>query len=149
MKGQERATVNQTNIGNVSKTTLRSPQKRGEHIWAFSIQFSSVPLAIGLSGERERRFSRDPLLVFSAGGHCEQRWPGQGCPLFDVVYPAFPLPTTMSPTLQVTLKDGFGEAVLACDMPELCKFLSLDSCQKRLLVLLTQRNFLYLWHLFN
>ena len=27
--------------------------------------------------------------------------------------------------------DGFGEAVVACDMPELCKFSSLDSCQER------------------
>ena len=29
------------------------------------------------------------------------------------------------------LKDGFGEAVVACDMPEPCKFPSLESCQKR------------------
>ena len=45
--------------------------------------------------------------------------------LFDVVHPAFPLPTMASPTLQGALKDGFGEDVLACDMPEPCKFLSL------------------------
>ena len=32
----------------------------------------------------------------------------------------FPLPTTASPTLQGALKDGFGEAVVACDMSELC-----------------------------
>ena len=32
-----------------------------------------------------------------------------------------------------TLKDGFGEAVVACDMPKPCKFPSLDSCQKRFL----------------
>ena len=31
------------------------------------------------------------------------------------------------------LEDGSGEAVVACDMPEPCKFLSLDSCQKRFL----------------
>ena len=31
------------------------------------------------------------------------------------------------------MKDGFGEAVVACDMPEPCKFLSLDSCKKRFL----------------
>ena len=60
-------------------------------------------------------------------------WHDQGCPLFDVVHAAFPLPTTASPTLQVALKNGFGEAVVACDMPEPCKFLSLKSCQKRLL----------------
>ena len=33
--------------------------------------------------------------------------------------------------LRDALKDGFGEAVVACDMPEPCKFPSLDSCQKR------------------
>ena len=31
------------------------------------------------------------------------------------------------------MKDRFGEAVVACDMPEPCKFSSLDSCQKRFL----------------
>ena len=29
--------------------------------------------------------------------------------------------------------DGVGEAVVACDMPEPCKFPSLDSCQKKFL----------------
>ena len=53
---------------------------------------------------------------------------GQECSLFDVVHPAFHLPATPSPTLQ-----GFGEAVVACDMLEPFKFPSLDSCQKRLL----------------
>ena len=71
--------------------------------------------------------------MFSAGGLCEQFWHGLGCPLFDVVHPAFPLPATPSPTLQGALKDGFGEAVVACDMPEPCKFPSLDCCQKRFL----------------
>ena len=28
------------------------------------------------------------------------------------------------------MKDGFGEAVVACDMPKPCKFPSLDSCQR-------------------
>ena len=60
---------------------------------------------------------------FLAGDpYCEQFWyGGQGCPLFDV-NPAFPLPATASPTLQGALKDGFGEADVACDMPESCKF---------------------------
>ena len=39
----------------------------------------------------------------------------------------------VSPTHQGALKDGFGEAVMACDMPQPCKFLSLDSCQMRFL----------------
>ena len=79
--------------------------------------------------------SADSLQIFSAGGHCEQFGRGQGCPLFefDVFHPAFPLPTTASPTLQGALVDGFGEAVMACDLPEPCKFLFLDTCQKRIL----------------
>ena len=36
-------------------------------------------------------------------------------------------------TLQGALKGGFGEAVVACDMPEPCKFLCPKSCQKRIL----------------
>ena len=54
----------------------------------------------------------------------------QGCPLFDLMHPAFPLPTTASPTLQGALKDGFGEAVVACDMPEPCKFPSFHSSRR-------------------
>ena len=50
--------------------------------------------------------------VFSAGGHHEQFLHGQGHPLFDVVCPAVPLPTSALPTLQGALKDGFGEAVV-------------------------------------
>ena len=41
-----------------------------------------------------------------------------------------PLLTTLLPILQGALKDGFGEAVAACDVPELCTFLSVDSCQR-------------------
>ena len=63
----------------------------------------------------------------------EQFWHGQGCPLFDVVYPAFPLPTMVSPPLHGALKGGFGEAVEACDMPDPCKFQSVDGCQTRFL----------------
>ena len=51
----------------------------------------------------------------------------------DVVHPGFPLPTTASPALQGTLKDGFGEAVVACDVPEPYKFPSLDCSRKRFL----------------
>ena len=68
-----------------------------------------------MPGGHEGRFSRDPLPVFSAQGPCGH---GQECPLFDVVHPVFPLPTTTSPTLQVVLKDSFGEALMACEMPE-------------------------------
>ena len=80
---------------------------------------------IGSLGGHGGWSSRDPLPVFSAGGPCEQFWHGQGCPLFGVVHPAFPLLTMASPTLQGALKDSFGEAVMACDMPKLYKFPSL------------------------
>ena len=75
-----------------------------------SVQVSSVSCLIGSPWVGNEQFSTDPLPVFSAGGPCEQFWRGQGCPLFDVVHPAFPLPTTASPILQ-------REAVVACDMP--------------------------------
>ena len=40
----------------------------------------------------------------------------------------------MSPSiLQGALTDGFGESVVAWNMPEPCKFPSLDSCQRRFL----------------
>ena len=40
-------------------------------------------------------------------------------------------PRRLDPTLQGVLKDGLGEVVVACDMPEPCKFPSLENCQKR------------------
>ena len=39
----------------------------------------------------------------------------------DVVHPAFPLPTTVSPTLRGVLKDDFEEATMVHDMLELCR----------------------------
>ena len=50
---------------------------------------------------------------------------GRDLSLFDVVHPAVPLSTTALPILQGALKDGFGEAVVACDKPEPCKSPSL------------------------
>ena len=35
----------------------------------------------------EGRFSRDPVPVYSAGGHRKQFWRREGFPLFDVVCP--------------------------------------------------------------
>ena len=74
----------------------------------------------------EGHLSSNPFPVFSVGGPCEQLWHGQGCPLFDAVHPEVPLPTMALPTLQGVLKDGFGEAVVACDMPTPYKFPSLE-----------------------
>ena len=84
-------------------------------------------LSKGFDAEQICQFSSfsDPLPIFSAGRHYEQFWYGQGCPLFDVVYSAFPLPIKASPNLQGAMKDGFGEAVVPGDMPEPCKSISL------------------------
>ena len=73
----------------------------------FSVQFSSVLSLIGSSGGHEGRFSRDIFPVFCAGSPREQFRHGQICSLFDVVHPAFPLPTTAPPTLKGALMDGF------------------------------------------
>ena len=54
-------------------------------------------------------FLQEALVISSGMGRC---------PLFDVVHTAFSLPTTASPTVQGALKDGFGKAVVACDIPE-------------------------------
>ena len=84
------------------------------------VQFSSVS---GLTGSSlDTRDDSAEIVFQSAGRRLEQLWHGQGCLLFDVVHPAFPLPTTASSTRQGTLKDGFREAVVARDMPEPCEF---------------------------
>ena len=87
-------------------------------------RFSSVSCPTASSREHAGRFSGDPFPVFSSGGHCEQLWRGQGCPLLEFVYPAFPLPTTASPILQGTLKGCFGEATMARDTLQQCQCLS-------------------------
>ena len=98
------------------------------------IQFSSVLRPTESSGRHDRWFSSDPLPVFPTGGRCEQFWQEHGCPcILGVVYPAFPLPTAASPSLQGTLKDDFREAAVACDKPEPCVCPSLDCCHKRFL----------------
>ena len=58
--------------------------------------FQFIPWPNDVVREHGRRFSRDPLPVLSAEGRCEKFWHGQGCSLFDVVHPAFPLPTKAS-----------------------------------------------------
>ena len=98
------------------------------------------------SGEHEGRFSKDPLPHFSAGGPGEQFWHGQGCPLLDVVHPAFLLPTTLSSTLQGALKNGFGEAVVVCDMPEPCNFPSRIACEAFSLLLRLAKSVVNIHH---
>ena len=66
-------------------------------------------------------------------GHGEHFRHEHGYSFFDFVHPTFPQPNMVLPTIQSALKDDFGEAVVACDMPKPCKFPSLDSCQRRFL----------------
>ena len=66
-------------------------------------------------------------------GHGEHFRHEHGYSFFDFVHPTFPQPNMVLPTIQSALKDDFGEAVVACDMPKPCKFLSLDIYQKRCL----------------
>ena len=93
----------------------------------YAVHFSSVQFLDRLGRRENMRNDSREILFQSSLQH------GQGCPLSDVVHPAFPLPTTASPTLHCVLKDRFGEVFVACDMSEPSKFQSLDSCQKRFL----------------
>ena len=70
----------------------------------------------------KRRFRRDLLTVFFAGGHREQFRHGQGCPLLDAIRPAF--------LLRGTLRSDFGKALMTRDMPEACEFPFLAGCLK-------------------
>ena len=73
-------------------------------------------------------------ILFQAFLHCEQFRHGQGYPRFDVVHPALiPLRPWRRPPSKGAMKHSFQEVVVACSMPEPCKFPSFDSCQKRFL----------------
>ena len=97
-------------------------------------QFRSVPWPTGLSGGDMRDNSAEILFQsFLQKAIVSGFWHGKGCPLSDIVHPAFPLLTMALPNLQCALKDGFGDAVVTCDMPEPCKFPSLDRRQKSFL----------------
>ena len=88
---------------------------------------------MGSSGDMTDDSAEIFFQSFFAGGPCQQLWHGLGCPLFDVVRSAFPLPTTASPTLKGALKDGFGEVVVASDIPEPCNRtgICLINCQQQ------------------
>ena len=88
------------------------------------MQFSSVQFLDRLGCRGDMRDDLAEILFQSFLQEALVRH-GQRCPLFDVVHPTFPLPTTALPTLQGVLEDGFGGAVVAFDMPEPCKLPSL------------------------
>ena len=55
---------------------------------------------------------------------------GRDVHFFDVIHPTFPPPVEESPTVQDTLKDDIGKAIMFHAMPKLCEYPSLDSCKK-------------------
>ena len=61
-----------------------------------SVQFHD---RLGLWGDMSDESTEISFQSFSAGGSCEQLWLRQGCPLFDIVHKALPLPTMASPIL--------------------------------------------------
>ena len=68
----------------------------------------------GWEERHETRFSRDSVPVFSVGGHHEQFWYVQGCPVFEVVHTVFPLPTTRPTEICQCLTD-LHRITLLCD----------------------------------
>ena len=95
------------------------------------VQLSSVPWPIGSSDRHERRFSRDPLFcwrpLWAVLAWAEMStllcWPSS----------IFSADHDFARPHRCHEKNGSGEAAVACDMAEPCKFPSLDSCQKRIL----------------
>ena len=87
--------------------------------------FGSVQSRDGL-GRREnlRDDSADISFQSSAGTHCDFFWLGQGCTLFDVVHPAFPLPSTASPLFPSCPEGWFWRGYRGVQHAEQCKFLS-------------------------
>ena len=83
----------------------------------FSPSDSSVQSPDRLSRQRDVRDDSAEVLLqsFLQEALLSSSGMGKGCPLFDVVHPTFPLPTMVLPTLQGALKNGFEEAVMACD----------------------------------
>ena len=99
--------------------------------WGYSVRFSlSTDWGVGdmrdgLAEILPQCLQMEPI-VSSSGM-------GQGCPRFDDAHSHFLCrPQRLDPFVQDALKDDFGEAVLARDVPEPCEFASLDSCQKRI-----------------
>ena len=97
-----------------------------EHSGFSLVQFSL--LTDWVVGGHERRFSRNYLPVFSAGGSIAVLvWAGMS------TIQHFLCRQRCRPPSYVPWKDGFGEAIVACHMPEPCKFPSLYNSQKRFL----------------
>ena len=115
-----------------STNSLRTTQRRCETVTSFQSLDRRVGVGRGW-GDHEGRFRKDPLRVLFCSRPSLAVPDGQGCPLFDSIHPAFPPPTTTSSILRRAPRNDSGEATVVPDMPEPCKFPSLDSCQKTFL----------------
>ena len=130
---------------NLISKYLTHCRKRGCSAHYRSVQFSSVDM---WDDSAEILFRSFFCCIF-VGDPCKQFWHGQGCPLFDFVNPAFPLPTTSSPIPQGALKVSFGEAVMPVTCPKHASFRLLiaartGSCGTRKLILLLRTQSLVL-----
>ena len=73
------------------KTIISQSCCKKESSLRITVQFNSVQSFDhlrrwrGWGGGHDRRFGRDSLPVFSAGGQCYLSWHGQGYPLFDTL----------------------------------------------------------------
>ena len=115
-----------------------------------SFQFCSVPWLIGSPGDMRDNSTDILFQSFLQEALMSSSCMGMDVHSFYVVHPVFPLPTISLPTLQGSLKYGFREAGLVCDVPKSYKFLSLTvvrrgSCTptRELILLCTQ--LLVLW----
>ena len=73
-----------------------------------SVNFSAVQFLDRL-GRRGDTTDDSPEILFRSFLQEAQFWHGQGSPVFDVVHPAFLLPTTALLILQGAMKKGFRE----------------------------------------
>ena len=115
----------------ISQNTAKAPLTYFKTVSKSDLQTQSKLITVQFH-DRLGRFRRAPLL-------CER--PLQAVLVWTEMSIVFRCPSStysadrgIDPLpLSRALKDGFGEAVLARDMPEPCEFPSLDRCQKTLL----------------
>ena len=96
----------------------------------------SVPRLLQSSGGPKGRRSRRPppscTWSCSVGGRRQEVWPeGHLRPVLDVVGPALSLSPASAASLDVALKDGFGEGVVHHDVAKPRQLSSPDGCQER------------------
>ena len=92
---------------------------------ADSVQFSPVQSIDHWGHRGDMRDDSAEILFqsFQRGGLHKQFWHGQGCPLFDVIHPAFPLPAmalTLSKMLWRMVLEGLLQRMLCLNHASFC-----------------------------